>query len=750
MTRRAPHSSALRSPWLVAGAAASLLLGVAGLATTAQAQPAPSAAPRADGIPASYKEPVAPPAASSNSTARVRLAESFLADLDRSGAVIVGLGDARVRAGGTLEFPVEATLGDGFALGGGFAITVNGQPTFSCPNLTVSFEADAVYCTQDGVARRVLDLGAPEKTTSDGRVITRSNMPLSIASERRAGQMNSGLKREPLAAGDVIGEMDLTTKRLLRGWDGDVDDRTGCWIGYYAGDTSIWRGWAIQALVNRLPKDVGMSRYSYDATTKKGTLVDGNAPGVAVGQRTPYMEKITTGVSKKIVRGSYYASDNFWDGPNYGCNTNPPFVVGQGLVNDPNVRAWRYDGGLRNKTNNPAGAARPQWWGHARQTDYDGPTGNYSWTCRGVPENRTSTAAQPNGDSRWDMVTQGSGFFGDNATDREDPNAGRAPACRDLNLDNFNLTTRYSISKRGGLEARNDQGTYPRSCSVDGNPLVECWQEIYPLWDRAWAFQSHVYASAMRASLTSNATINIPASWSPTGVAMLKPIAWRITDGDITGAWPQYVDGQGATVDFSGIKEKFSSQDMTQVSPFTVPGTNAPFTVGGYGTPMGAQEMSFILTADTDGSWTWPVDKNGRELPRPQIKMTFNYVISNFDDGGSCTAKIWYDDAGFGIGRNNDTAGAHCLEGKVPTIWPLPEDKSNMWKRVYDDFITDKDGKKVRNTPTVTFESKPLTSCLQDKELTVQDNSTKNVPAVGADFTWDIRISGQVKSFSGC
>ena len=734
------------------------MLGSLGLAATtvAQAEPAPAGARADASVPAALTEPDAPPAPAAGSTVRIRLSDSFQADLKRSGAVLVGTGQTQIGEGGTVEIPVVSVLGDGFGLGGGFAITVDGQTTYNCPEISLSLEAGGLYCGKDGATRQVLDLGDPEKVTKDGRLITRSNIALRITDEKRAAQMNNGLARAPFDAQDVIGEMDITARALLRGWSGEVDDRTGCWVGYYAGDNSIWRGWAIQAMVNRLPKDVGMSQYSYDEVAKKGSLSAADSPAVTVGQRTPYMEKITTAQSKKIVRGSYYNTDNFWGGPSYGCNTNPPFVVSQGLLDAPDVKAWRYDGGLRNKTNNPAGAARPQWWGHARQTDYDGATGNYSWTCRGVPANRTSTDKQERGDTWWSMVSNGGdGFFGDTATDRMDSAAGRAPICRDLNLDGFTLTTRYSISKRGALEARNDQVDYPRYCSVDNNPLVGCWQEIYPLWDRAWAFQNHVYASAMRANITSNATINIPASWSSTGVAMVKPIAWRITNGSVGssagGAWPNYLDSKGNAVSFSGIEEKFSDQDMSKVSPFTVPGTNTPFTVSGYGTPMGQQEMTFILTADTDGSWTWPVDKNGRELPRPQIKMSFDYVISNYDDGGTCSDKTWYDNSVFGSGRNNDAAGGHCLQGNVPTLWPLPAEKGDIWKRVPDTFITDKDGKKVRNTPNITFDYTSLTSCLNDKELTVQDYSTKtNVPAVGADFTWDIRLSGQVKSFSGC
>ena len=755
MTGRRPLKLSFRSPWLAAATAASLVLGLAGVvSTTAQAQP------QAEPAPAAAVEPPMPPRAPDGSVVRIRLNAAFQDDLGRSGAVIVGIGQTRVGDGGTLEIPIDARLSDGFGLAGGFALMVGGDTTYNCPDISIYMSGNAasgnaaagsaLFCGVDGATKRLLDLGAAGKVSKDGRWVTRSNIPLSIADDRRAAQLNAGLKREPFAAGDVIGEMDVMSKYLLKS-DYDRDPRAGCEIGNWAGDNSIWRATAIQSLINRLPKDVGISQYSFGDAASKGSVVGGDSPAVTVGQRTPYMEKVTTNAAKRIIRGSQFESDNFYDGYAYGCNSNAPFIVGQGLLDAPDVKAWRYDGGLRTTQNNPAGSARPQWWGHARQTDYDGPTGNYSWTCRGTPENRTSTNSQRSGDTWWSLVRSGSGFFGDSSSDNLNPDAGRAPVCRDLNMDGFTLTTRYSLSKRGGLEARNDQVTYPRSCSVSDNPLVSCWQEIYPLFDRAWAFQNHVYASAMRANVTSNATINIPASWSASGIATVKPIAWRISDGSIGGAWPNFLDGQGNAVDLSGIETKYSRQDMSKVSPFTVPGTNTPFTVSGYGSPMGQQEMTFILTADTDGSWTWPVDKNGRELPRPQIKMTYNYVISNYDDGGTCRDKIWYDDDALAGGRNNDAAGGHCLQGDVPTLWPLPENKGDRWKRVPDTYITDKDGKRVRNTPNVTFEYTSLTSCLNDKELTVQDNSTKtNVPNVGADFTWDIRLSGQVKSFSGC
>lgn len=742
MTGRRPHKA---RAWLAVAAAASLVIGTAGAATTAQAKPKP---PKPKPAPAAAAaEPSLPvPAPAAASIMRVKLSEEFLSALRRDGAVLVGTGRTELRPGGTMQIPVEAVFRDGVAVAGGFAITVGGKTTFVCPDISIALPANALYCGKDGASARTLDLGRPAKVTQVGRETTRANIPLRVVDAKRAAQMNAGLRSAPFAEGTVMGEMDLVTRKLLRSSYGD-DPRSGCEIGDWAGDNSIWRGWAIQALVNRIPKDVGMSRYSYSGG--KGTLTAASAPAVTVGQRTPFMEKVNTQTAKSIVRGSQYDTDNFWKGPSYGCNTNAPFVVAQGMLDAPGVKAWRYDGGLRTTTNNPAGAARPQWWGHARQTNYDGPTGSYSWTCRGLPSNQNSTAGQPGGDTWWSFVSQGSGFFGD-GKDQSNRDGGRAPECADVNLEGFNLTTRYSISKRGGLEARNDQVTYPRYCSVENSPLVGCWQEIYPLWDRAWAFQYHVYTSALRANISSNATIKIPAAWTGT-VEMIKPLAWRLTDGAISGAWPKHRDAQGNVVDYSAIEVGATDpeQDWTKPSSFTVPGTNAPFTVSGYGTPMGPQRMTVTLTADTDGSWTWPVNpKTGNELPRPQIQLTFGYVISNYDNGRSCQEKVWYDDASFGGGRNNDSSGPHCIEGQVPTLWPLPADADNAWKKRAPD-AKDKDGKDIE--PTVSFTSTALFSCLQDKEIKVQNvPSSLPVPNVGADHTWTVRVSGQVTSFSGC
>ncbi len=718
-------------PLVAAGSAATLALGTLGLTASANAKPKP--APPA---PAAATERV--PTAPAGSIVRIRLSQSFLSSVRASGGQLVGTGSAVVR-GARVQIPIAKNYRDGYQLAGGLAIQRRGTTAFNCPEISVWTSGNRAFCGKGGTARETFIVGNAASTTSDDWT-TSSGIRIRIVNDKRADEMGARLKGDPFDGRDLVGTMTVVTRQLLR--SEPPDDRTGCWMGDTAGDNSIWRGWAIQAMVNRLPKDVGMSQYSVTTdetgTPVRGVLTGPQAPAVTVGQRTPYLEKVQTKDSKRIIRGAYYDTDHWWDGPRYGCNTNAPYVVGQGLLDDKDVRTWTYDGDLRTKA---SASARPQWWGHPRQTNYDGPTGFYTWVCRGLPTGKS--------DTHWKRVDQGTGFFGDTTGDRSDPDAGRAPACRDLNIDGMKLTTRYSISKRAGLESRDDQSDYPRYCTVADNPLVSCWQEIYPLWDRAWAFQYHVYASALRANITSVTQLRIPADYGGNGTS--RPITWRITDGEIPGAWPRYRDDRGNVVDLSGIESSYAGQDWSKPSPFTVPGTGEQFTVAGYGRPMGPQEMSFILTADSDGTWDWPVHpRTGRELVRPQIKVTFGYVISNYDDGGTCKNKTWYDDDGMQGGRNNDSAGGHCLQGNVPTIWPLPEAKGNNWKRVPDVYITDKDGKRTLNRPTVSFDYTNLASCLQAKELVVQDNSSKTAPNVGADFTWNIRLAGTVTSFSGC
>jgi hypothetical protein len=714
---------------------ASLLAGVAPAFADDPVASRDAAVVQAPKTSAAVKSPAPAPAAGS---LRITFSKQFIQQLRRDRVRVEAVG-AAIRSGRTITVPVYApsarSTSEVVLLTGGILLRDKDGDVYRCRTLTVSRSTGEITCGRGerGSSRFItsrLFKTRPNLVTPDTEPVQQVRSAVTVAA---AARVNARLGAEVLRKDQRIGTIALTL--------GDApvrasrDSRSGCEVDDWAGDNSINRGWAVQAMVNRIPKDVSVSQF--DAASGKAPLPE--AAPVTVGQRTPFMEGIGVTDSKRIIRGSQYNTDKFWDGPTYGCNNWAPYVVGQGGLDEAGVQAWNYLGELRGGATDPA-RSRMQWWGHARQTNYDGPTGYYTWTCRGLPTGE--------GNTYWGRKGEDPGFEGDTSSSQ----AGRAPECRDENMAGLTLTTRYSISKRGGLEARDDQATYPRFCSVEGNDLVGCWQEIYPLeWDRAWAFQNHVYASALRAVLDSDTRIRLPAEFSDIP-GTVRPLAWRISDGDVSGAWPDFTGPDGVRRDMSGVATPFNRQDLSKPSVFTVPaGLKDSFTLAGYGTPMGNQQMTFLLTGDSDGTWTWPVSKvDGRPLPRPQVRVTLGYTISNFDNGKSCEAKIWYDDKAFGSGRGNDRSGPHCLQGQVPTIWPLPESSGKLWQRQIDEFITDKDGKRVRNTPTTSFESTVLASCYKKDELVIQDNSPKSAPVVGADYAWNIRLAGTLTSLSGC
>lgn len=706
--------------------------------TSAQAEPAPAPASE---VSAAEDEPIAPVGPIAGSMT-ITMNRDFVRQLRSTGVRIEGVGSTVV-AGRTITVPVwapSARPGEVVLFTDGIALRKAEGRQFRCTSLALIRSTGELLCGRgDRSSSRfsTTRLFATEENivTPDTQPTDQIRSAVTLGRASALARVNRKLGVNVLRPGAAVGTVALTL--------GDAppraakDSRSGCDIDDWARDTSINRGWAVQAMVNRIPKNVSISQFN--AVT--GTAAVPTAAPVAIGQRTPFMEGVSVKDAKRIIRGSYYDTDNFWSGPSYGCHTLAPFLVGQGGLDEAGVQAWNYDGDLRTPQNSQR--ARTQWWGHARQDNYNGATGQYTWTCRGVP---TGTD-----DAYWARVSNGTGFFGD-GSDRTKPNAGRAPECADENMGGFTLTTRYSISKRGALEARDNQSEYPRFCSVTGNDLVGCWQEIYPLeWDRAWGFQNHVYASALRAVLDSDTRIRLPNEFSDTP-GTVRPLAWRISDADVSGAWPVFTGADGVRRDMSGVATPLNNQSLATPSPFTVPaGLKDTFTLAGYGTPMGNQQMTFLLTGDTDGTWAWPTSNvDGRTLPRPQVRITVNFTISNFDNGGSCSKGYWYDDKAFGNGRGNDKAGPHCIQGQVPTIWPLPTSSSKLWEREIDEFVTDKDGKRTRNSPTTDFEATVLASCYKKDELVIQNNSLKTAPVIGADFTWNIRLSGTLTQLNSC
>jgi hypothetical protein len=498
-----------------------------------------------------------------------------------------------------------------------------------------------------------------------------------------------------------------------------------------AADTWVFRGHAFQAMTNQIPRNVTMSQYSVATglTTPK-------APAVAVGQRTPRMEGIGVRDSKRIIAGTRYHTDNFFNGATYGCHTQAPFVVAQGPLNDQTVQAWDYDGQIRTRANS-AGAA-PRWWGVARETYREGPQGLFTWTCRAKPNGRHPLA--------WNRISRGDGFESSTTSQA----GGIARPCLDDNMRDFTLTTRYAISNYGNLQGRAASG-YPRNCSVDDNPLVGCWQEVYPSsWARAWAFQYHVYAAAMRAELRSDTRIRVPADYDEDGIGFTRHVSWRIVGADITGAWPRYTDESNVRRDFAAVRTPLARQDFSQTSRFTVPGgVNAgSFMLAGYGRPEGRSTMRFTLVADTDGTWTWPVNDAGVELPRPTVNMSLSYIVNNWDNGSMCSSSLGTSNNFFA--NASHFRGRHCLQGMVPTLWPVPDDQDRRAAKLIDEFITDGDGQRVRNRPDTDLQSTVVRSCWNESQLRVQDLSPDTAPAVGADYTWEVRLTGLIDSFGSC
>lgn len=716
-------------PAMTAGA---LVLAGLGVAATAPSNAAPTSS-------SSVPAPAAP-VASKSALVRLVLNDGLAAAMSKAGISVTATGTTSNPSPRILEIPIGRTFKDGYSTSGGFTLSNKAGATLECPSLSVYSLGRSVNCvTADGVVYQLFQVTTDKETTKEGGWITDSNMTLAIDSDAAATRLNDVFGINIFRQGQTVGEMKSVRRQLLKA--NASDSKTACTKDDRAGDNSISRGWALQAVVNSIPENVTVSRL-VAKPGKPSTVETPAAPAVTIGQKTPYMDGGETTDHKGIVRGSDQKSDNFWEGYNYGCSTLAPYVVGQGDLGE--AVAWTYDGEVR--TPATANNARDSWWGIPRETNKNGPTGWYKWTCRATPSGVN--------DTYWQRLGSGSGFVGDSESDRQNRNSngGRAPACRDSNFSKLDLTTRYSISKRGGLEPRNMQKVdqYPRYCSVAGSPLAGCWQEIYPAsWDRAWNFQYHVYASSLASRLTSDARIKVPAEFDQVnGTGFTKPISWRITDATVSGAWPKFVGNDGKTHDLSGVKLEAGKQDWSKVSPFTVlGGSRQAFTLSGYGTPMGRQTMTYTLTADTDGTWTWPVDADGNELPRPQVKLTSGLVISNFDNGTTCKEKTWYDNSWFS--GTTDTSGNRCLEGKVPTIWPLPTNTDDMNRLVHDDYVT-KDGKTEKVVPTTTFDSTIVDSCWTKGQLKVQDLSTPEAPTVGASYTWDIKLTGLIDSWSGC
>lgn len=710
-----------RRRWgVIAGATAV----AATVAVLAAGLPATAVPPSADATPRGVAD------ATGKGATRIVLGEDFASTLASKGVRVVPLGEAKLLGERTLEIPLGVTERDGYEAAGGFRLE-SGTGRFSCPRITVYPRGDLAFCLrEDGDSLPLFGLSGEAAPTYAAGYFTDSPRAAAMASGGISTRINDALGVRVATAGAPVGEIRTVRKRPPL--KASYDWRTGCEIDDWAGDNSINRGWALQAMVNLIPQGVTVSQTGVQ--NGRAVVTTPTAPDINVGQRTPKMEQINVTDSKKFIRGSQYSTDHFYEGYAYSCHTNAPFVVGFGDINSTSVKTWNYDGSQRK----PTDSQKPQWWAHPRQTDYNGPTGWYTWACRGTPNGKTGNASN----AFWGKVDSGTGFVGD-GQDRNASSAGRAPGCQDNVMKDLKFTTRYSISKRGGLEERNDSD-YPRDCTVEGAAPVGCWQEIYSGgWLRAWAFQYKIFATAMRAELSSETRITVPGAFDPDNAGFSKPLSWRIVDASINnGTWPSFTS-EGKEFDFSdaAFTKSQDRQDWATLSPYTVPGSRGTFTLGGWGTPEGMQTMSFLLVGDSDGTWQWPVNQStGEPLERPRVRVNLNFKVSNFDDGGSCNKKIDGDNS-LSATDKEDTRGRHCIQGVVPTLWPLPADASNNWRRIHD----------ANAKPSITTEVKPLASvCWNTEKFAFNDESKlASVPDVGADFTWRLFLAGSYSNYAG-
>ena len=503
-----------------------------------------------------------------------------------------------------------------------------------------------------------------------------------------------------------------------------TDPITRCQDDYdsgVVGNTPI----AFGMLQNEIPRGITVSKWvpgdpvssnrkKVGTIYGKGRIVTPEAPEVWLGQRTPYLEGGSVIDAKQLTSGARFYTDH-WFGTmdNVGCQTNIPYAVGPGKSDV--ARAIAYDGGAFRSS------GVEKWWGIPKEYSREGAAGYVKFTCRGEP-NAT-------GDSGyyWKKINSGYGFKGALDSKGVDSEAGRAPACQDGVFKDSRVRHFWDMTYYGNSEPRTNRGC---STASDYNTLG-CYQLMYQgPWKRSIRFETHAWAPALRAKLSSTATILIPPRYSsdPVQRAVTRKLSWRITDARISGSWP------------SGYRESRFTKPATlesfkTLSPYTVPGTGENFLLSGWGSVVNPDEfMVFRLTADTDGTWVWPTDPDtGEAMERPAVVIRVGYTLGNFDsNSGSCTAGEYWNDL---KPSRNDA----CIQGFVPTTWGVPTGQSDRERRVFN-FKTD--GKD--NASTATFQSTAITGNWMDSELKVQNVSTDAPATVSANVGWEIRLSGQI------
>jgi len=479
-------------------------------------------------------------------------------------------------------------------------------------------------------------------------------------------------------------------------------------------------------MINEIPQSLRVDR------TTAGRVVDGKKPVPAavtsktipvwLGQKTPYMDGGNTLDYKKYTSGSAWNTDWWWD-PDYtrhtvGCHTWIPYVIGPGDGDKASKATYDYDGNPYGRNDDWRGMGN--WWAFPKNYSRLGVEGFHSWTCRGEVVDKGSVY--------WRKVNAGSGFFGDNDTDRRNPDAGRAPACQDPQFKNMTVKSWFSQTYYGNLpnNVRTSNG-----CKVVGTKIAGCWSEIYGgPWANTWRQETHVYAVALRAALSSTAQIDIPSEYRLPGDPASRRLSWVITKADTTGSWPS-----GS----SGLETNEVPTGNT-VTPFTVPGRSVgraePYVIGSWGNvDKPEQRMTFRLTATTDGTWAWPVNDQGEELVRPSVDLTFQYTLNDFNyQRASCGSTS--------DGRGEWTQQAPCLFGQVPTLYRVTDNikENEQRKPKLDD--------KGNPISTADFKSEAVQGGWMTSDLKVQqtrfDWGSAGGGYVGVNPRWDINLSGTI------
>lgn len=521
------------------------------------------------------------------------------------------------------------------------------------------------------------------------------------------------------------------------------DGETGCDEAYdsaVVGNTPIM----FQRIINHIPQGVTVSTLRAGTADKPSEIVTNPKP-VWLGQKTPFMDGRNTLDFKKWNQrhsNEGWPADHWWDSSysrhHVGCATNYPFLIGPG---EDKPRLIDYDGRLFGRNDTWRGKAT--WWGVPKRYEQDFVGGFSTWTCRGdVRVDADANLAKWKTDSvYWQKVNSGSGFFGDNDTDRVNRNAGRAPACENSVFQDMEVKPNFRQTFYGSLP---DDVRTSNDCQVSSTKdIVGCWQRIYAgPWNRSWRTETNVFAASMVANLESVAQMEVPAAYRAFGDPRTVTLSWAISNVSIDGAWPDgFIRKDAQVPDTAG-----------EVSKYTVPGAlpgerNKTFKFGGWiDTTPGKKQMRLRLTGATDGTWQWPTCQDedvctlGRPMARPEVDIVFSYELDNFDRLGKIS-----DDGGLWRTSKYYTRTAPIIIGMVPTLYPVGDTV-----RDNEQFRPKKDDK-GRPLPMDVDEVK--FSPIQNQFWTTTDlkfqQSSPTVEkegagTVGANVRWDIKLSGVI------